>query len=222
VEKTVYYPLPTPESKVFAAQYDAKQIYYTQHTTLDRTFSTDNDAVIELYNSYFGGGMNAIVFQEMREARALAYSAYAVLGTRSHADDPYTYMAFIATQNDKMRTAIEAFDEIIENMPESEAAFELAKQQLLGNLATQRTIKEQVLWAYISALGKGVDFDRDKGVYEKVQNMTIEDVKAFQQEWIKNRKYVYCVLGDLKDIDMDYLKTLGPVRIVSQSEMFGY
>ncbi|MDE6857380.1 MAG: insulinase family protein, partial [Alistipes sp.] len=222
VEKTVYYPLPTPESKVFAAQYDAKQIYYTQHTTLDRTFSTDNDAVIELYNSYFGGGMNAIVFQEMREARALAYSAYAVLGTRSHADDPYTYMAFIATQNDKMRTAIEAFDEIIENMPESEAAFELAKQQLLGNLATQRTIKEQVLWAYISALGKGVDFDRDKGVYEKVQNMTIEDVKAFQQEWIKNRKYVYCVLGDLKDIDMDYLKTLGPVQIVSQSEMFGY
>ena len=29
-------------------------------------------------------------------------------------------MAFIATQNDKMQMAIEAFDEIINNMPESE------------------------------------------------------------------------------------------------------
>jgi len=222
VKKTVYHPLPTPESRVYAAQYDAKQIYYTQQTTLDRTFSTDNDAIIELYNAYFGGGMNAIVFQEMREARALAYTAYALLNTRSHADDPYTYMAFIATQNDKMRTAIEAFDEIIENMPESEAAFSLAKQQLLGNLATQRTIKENVLWAYVSAKNKGVDFDRNRGIYEKVRDMTLEDVKAFQQEWVKNRKYTYCVLGDLKDIDMEYLKTLGPVQVVEQSEMFGY
>ena len=33
--------------------------------------------------------------------------------------DNYCFRAFIATQNDKMRTAIEAFDDIINNMPDS-------------------------------------------------------------------------------------------------------
>ena len=59
-------------------------------------------------------------------------------------DDPYIFYAFIATQNDKMRQAVEAFDEIIENMPESEKAFELAKQGILANLSTQRTVRDNV------------------------------------------------------------------------------
>ena len=34
---------------------------------------------------------------------------------------PYTYTAFIATQNDKMMDAINAFDQIINDMPRSQA-----------------------------------------------------------------------------------------------------
>jgi predicted Zn-dependent peptidase len=165
--------------------------------------------------------MNAIVFQEMREARALAYSSYANL-SEGDLDDPYTYYAFIATQNDKMRSAIEAFDEIINEMPESEAAFELAKKEILANLATQRTIKEDVLWAWIAALDMGVTHDRSQALYEKVQQMTLADVKAFQQEWIKSRPYTFCILGDEKELDMKFLRTLGPIERLSQEEIFGY
>ena len=213
--------LPTPKNRVLLAHYDAKQIYYMQYSNLERPFSTEHDAIINLYNSYFGGGMNAIVFQEMREARALAYSSYANL-SEGDLDDPYTYYAFIATQNDKMRSAIEAFDEIINEMPESEAAFELAKKEILANLATQRTIKEDVLWAWIAALDMGVTHDRSQALYEKVQQMTLADVKAFQQEWIKNRPYTFCILGDEKELDMKFLRTLGPIERLSQEEIFGY
>ena len=34
--------------------------------------------------------------------------------------------------------------------------------------------------------------------------------------------YTYAVLGDKSDIDMDYLRTLGPVTEVSQEQIFGY
>ena len=213
--------LTTPNNRVLLAHYDAKQIYYMQYCNLERPFSTEHDAIVNLYNSYFGGGMNAIVFQEMREARALAYSSYAYL-SEGDLDDPYIYYAFIATQNDKMRSAIEAFDEIINEMPESEAAFELAKKEILANLSTQRTIKEDVLWAWIAALDMGVTYDRNQGFYEKVQQMTLADVKAFQQEWIKERPYTYCILGDEKDLDMNFLRTLGPIKRLSQEEIFGY
>lgn len=214
--------LPTPTNSVLMAHYDAKQIYYMQYTNLERPFSTEHDAITSLYNAYFGGGMNAIVFQEMREARALAYSSYAYLSEGRTAADPYIYYAFIATQNDKMRMAIEAFDEIINQMPESEAAFELAKQEILANLSTQRTIKEDVLWAWLGALDMGVTHDRQKALYEKIQGLTLADVKAFQQEWIKERPYTYCILGDEQDLDMQFLRTLGPIRHLSQEEIFGY
>ncbi len=213
----------TPENKVILAQYDAKQIYYYQFSNRGEMFDVANDPAMQLYNGYFGGGMNSIVFQEMREARALAYSASAYLSTGVKRNEPYTFSAFIATQNDKMQQAVEAFEQIINDMPESQAAFELAKQSLLGSIETSRTIKNQVLNSYLSnVIYKGVKEDRNKAIYEQVKNMTLEDVKAYQQKWVKNRTYTYSILGDKNDIDMDYLRTLGPVTEVTQEQIFGY
>ena len=52
--------------------------------------------------------------------------------------------------------------------------------------------------------------------------MTLEDVKAIQQKWVADRKYVYAILGDPADLDRDFLQTLGPVRNVTLEEIFGY
>ena len=215
-------PLLTPENRVIMAEYDAKQIYFLQISNRGETFDPANDAAIALYNAYFGGGMNAIVFQEMREARSLAYTAQAFLSQPGRLDRPYMYMAFIATQNDKMGDAIDAFQEIINNMPESEAAFNLAKESLIARMRTDRTIKSDVLWSYLAAKDLGIDYDRSKAIFEQVQHMTLDDVKAAQQKWVKGRKYVYGILGDIQDLDLNYLKTLGPIQTVTQEEIFGY
>ena len=221
--KVIRYIEPTPENRVLLAHYDAKQIYYTQYSKrVEDNFSTDNDAMMLLYNTYFGGGMNAIVFQEMREARGLAYSSWAHLSEYFYAEDGYAYTAFIATQNDKMQQAMEAFAEIINDMPESQNAFDIAKQSILSSLATERVIKENVLWHYLAAKNKGVDYDRNAAIYEQVQNLTLEDVVAFQQKWIKDRNYTYCILGDKRDLDLKYLRRIGKVEFVSQEEIFGY
>jgi predicted Zn-dependent peptidase len=214
--------LLTPENKVYLAQYDAAQIRFMQQSNRGDIFNTANDANVALYNEYFGGGMNAIVFQEMREARGLAYSAGAYLREPQLADDYYTFYASIATQNDKMTQAIEAFDEIINNMPVSQAAFDIAKESLDQRLRTQRIIKSRVLTSYISAQDKGIDYDRNRDLFEKVQNMTLEDVEKFQQEWIKGRTYHYGILGDIKALDMNKLKSIGPVTTLSKEEIFGY
>ena len=52
--------------------------------------------------------------------------------------------------------------------------------------------------------------------------MTLEDVKAVQEKWVKGRSYTFGILGDKNDIDMKYLKSLGPVKEVSLEEIFGY
>ena len=214
--------VPTPENKVFIAEYDANQIYYIQYSNRGEKFDVANDADLDLYNEYFGGGMSSIVFQEMREARGLAYSARAYMSTPTYADGCYSYTAYIATQNDKMKQAIEAFDEIINTMPESEAAFNVAKESYINQVRTLRYTKSSVLSAYIRTRDMGLDYDRARDVFEKVQTMTLDDVKAVQQQWVKDRNYYYLILGDSKNLDLNYLRTLGPITFLSQEQIFGY
>ena len=222
LEKSHPKMLRTEESSVVLAQYDANQLYYLQYSNRGEAFDVKNDPEITLYDEYFGGSMNSICFQEMREARGLAYTAQAWLGTPAYADDSYNYVAFIATQNDKMQTAIEAFDEIINQMPESEAAFNIAKEAVLSRLRTERTTGMDVLNSYLTLRRLGLTEDRDRQIFEKVQTMTLDDVKATQQQWVKDRPYAYGILGDIKNLDLNFLKTLGPIKTVSQEEIFGY
>lgn len=223
VGESVKFPyVLTPENNVLMAEYDAAQIYFIQYSNRGELYDPANDAIMSLYNSYFGSGMNSIVFQEMREARGLAYSASAWMARPSRLENPYTYTAYIATQNDKMRDAAEAFEGIINNMPESEAAFNLAKESLLTDLRTERIIKEQVLWTYISNQDLGITHDRRRTMFEELPSMGLSDVASFQQKWVKGRPYSYCILGRSADLDVDFLRTLGPVRQLTKEEIFGY
>ena len=221
-EVTKFQYQETPENKVLLAQYDAKQIYFSAVSNRGEKYDASAQPMVEMYNEYFGGGMNAIVFQEMREARGLAYSAAAFMITPSMLKRPYVYRSFIATQNDKMIDAMKAFDEIINNMPESEKAFKLAKDALIARLRTDRVTKMDILWSYIDAQDLGLTTDRRKDLYEKVPSMTLADVKAFQEKWVKDRKYTYCILGDEKDLDLKSLAQYGPITRLSSEELFGY
>ena len=166
--------------------------------------------------------MNSIVFQEMREARGLAYTAAAYMASPVNLADTYNYIAFIATQNDKMRQAIEAFDGIINDMPVSQPAFDVAKSAIITRLCSSRLTGDAVLWDYRAARELGLDEPLDKTLYGKVQGLTLDDVISIQEQWVKGRTYDYAVLGRIDDLDMDYLKTLGDVEVLSLEDIFGY
>ena len=217
------YPyLETPATKVLIAPYDAKQIYMAQISNLDKKYDPAIEPVRELYNEYFGGGMNSIVFQEMRETRGLAYSAWAGMMAPSYLKYPYVLRTQIATQNDKMIDAVNTFNDIINNMPESEAAFKLAKDGLINRMRTDRIIKGDIIWSYIDAQDLGQSVDPRIKLYNDVQNMTLKDIADFQKQWVKGRTYVYCILGDKKDLELDKLKTVGPIEELTQKQIFGY
>ncbi len=116
----------TQSNKIFLAPYEAKQIYMTQLSNKGEKYSPAIEPALNLYNEYFGGGMNSIVFQEMRESRGLAYSARAMIVSPKKLKYPYMMRTMVATQNDKMIESINVFNQIINDMPQSEAAFKLA------------------------------------------------------------------------------------------------
>jgi predicted Zn-dependent peptidase len=212
----------TPAAKVILAPYQSRQFNYIQYSDRGEKLDLAQDPYIDLFNEYYGGGMNAIVFQEMRESRALAYSAGANLGGPSFLDDTYSFRATIASQNDKLKKAVDGFDEIIETLPQAPENLEIAKASILGRLRTQRVIGDRVLYSYLTAQELGLSEPRDKQVYEKVASLTMDDLLATHERWIKGRPYIYAILGDPTDLDLNFLKTLGPVQQVTLEEIFGY
>lgn len=218
---------PYPEAvndgnRVILAQYDAEQLLCNRISNLGGTYSLDDVPGIELFNEYFGNGMGSIVFQEMRETRGLAYTAGASIRKPARTERPYMFTAFIGTQYDKMGEALDAYEEIIEEMPRSESSFVLAKDALVQRLRTERTTGRNVLDSWLRAQDLGLDHDYRQDVYEKVQDMTLDDVMAVHDRWIAGRPYTYCILGPISDLDMDRLMEIGPVSIVTQKELFGY
>lgn len=221
------------ETVIYVAPYDAKQLYLMQMSDNGKKFDASITPSLNLYNDYFGGSMNAIVFQEMREARSLAYSAYATLAEPSRLNDDYFYYTQIATQNDKLTDAIDAFNDIINNMPESQGAFDLAKESIDKRLRTERVIDDNIAWAYINALDLGIapsltDPAKQPGInlseltFEALPSLTLADVVKFQQENVKGRVYHYGILGKIEDLDMDALHKLGRVVILTPEDIFGY
>lgn len=213
----------TGTNTVVLAPYDANQVMLSSISNVGETYSLESDPIISLYNEYFGGGMNTIVFQEMREARGLAYSAWANMFMAEDPQHNNYFMEYIATQNDKVIDALKAFEEITENMPASEKAFNIAKESILGNLRTSRTIKSDVLWSYYNNVIKlGLDHDPAKDRFEKIADFTLDDVVKYQQEHIKDRPYSIAILGREKDLDLKELAKFGEIKRVTTDEIFGY
>ena len=214
--------LETPAPAVYIAPYASRQFNYIQYTCSGEKYDPKDDPQIKLYNEYFGGGMNTVVFQEMREARALAYSANASLRTPSQLNDSYSFNATIGSQNDKLQIAVEAFDEIINNMPQSDKSFEIAKTSMEGVLRTRRVIGSQVLTNYLNDRELGLNEPTDRYVFETIGSLTMDDLVATQQKYVKDRIYIYGLLGDASGMDMDFLRSLGPVKFLTLEDIFGY
>lgn len=211
----------TDRNKIYLAHFNDKQVSMSMASKRGG-FDKSLEPVRRLYNQYFSGSMNSIVFQEMREARGLAYSSGAGYILPTKAEDPYYMTTRIKTQGDKMMDAIKAFHEILNDMPQAEAALEIAKEEMTATLRTSRITGEDVLWNYMDALEFGYDYDRRRDLFEVIPTLTIEDVVDFQQNYVKGLPYTYCILGDLKNIDIKALESLGEVEILDQKDIFGY
>jgi predicted Zn-dependent peptidase len=214
--------LPTENNNVVLAEYDANQLNLVGYYNTELPFSVETAPIITLYNEYFGGGMNSIVFQEMREARGLAYSARANYSIPADLRHPSVFSFSIGTQNDKLIDALSAFDEIINEMPVSENAFNIAKESLLSNIRTARTVRSRVLTSYLNAKERGLDYDINKVIYEKVPALTLDDVVKFQQQYVKGKPHTYGIVGRKSDMDLKSLLDYGTIKQVSTEEIFGY
>lgn len=230
VHNTAVSTIPTPDlrkfnkletsNKIFTTHYDMVQAevsWVKKSTQLD----VNESALISAYNEYFGGGMSGIVFQEIRESKALAYSTYSFYRPAGKLEENNMVMAYVGTQVDKMQEAVEGMNELLTKIPADETKFNNAIAALEQGLATSRILKMSILFDYDNATKLKLENDPRILKREQLKNIRLEDIVRFHETRIVGG-YNYAVLGDKDKIDMDYLSKLGEVKVLTLEEIFGY
>ncbi len=230
VHKTAKTMLPTPEMKTFEMKETGGTVYTTHYDMVQAevmwvkkssVYNLDESAKISLYNEYFGGGMSSIVFQEIREAKALAYSTYSSYRPANKLDKNNTVLAYVGTQADKMQEAIKGMNELLTTLPVDQKTFDNGKQSLKQGLATSRILKMNILFDYDQSLKLDVSEDRRVAKREALEAISLDDIIAFHKARI-NSGYNYAVLGDQEKLNLSFLSTLGNLQTLSLEQLFGY
>ena len=216
-----YPELPTEKSAVLFADHDMVQAEMMLVSKAG-PFDVEKLPYGSLFNEYFGGGLSSIVFQEIREAKALAYGANATYTSPAKKEDAHYVRAFIGTQADKLSDAVDAMLKLMNDMPMAREQFEGAKTSALKVIASTRITKENIYWSWDAAQRRGLDYDVRRTSYERIPKITLEDMKAFFDKEIKGRPYIYCVIGKEGALDLPVLEKLGPVTKLSKEQLFGY
>jgi len=218
----IYPEVPTEKNKVYFVHFPMVQVEVLMMSRGTNHFDLDEYLLSSLWNEYFGIGMSSVVFQEIRESKGFAYTTYAYYRTPTEKDDAHYIQAFVGTQPDKLKDAVSELRHIIEEMPFHERAIQAAANSLVKKVETERIAPNNVFWEWESNKKLGINRDLRKDKYEFLTKVTPTDLVAFQQKFIKNRKFSYMILGDEKQVDMEFLKSIGDVEILDLETLFGY
>lgn len=185
-------------------------------------FDASKWPTVEYFNEYFGGGMGAVVFQTIREARALAYSSFARYETPDRLADPSYSVAYLGTQADKIDEAIVAMRELITTVPRSESAFKSAREAIRNQIANDRTMRHEVLESYLEMRRLGLDHELRHDVWKGIDAVKLDDVVQFHSTQFGDRPFTMAVIGSRDRIDMKALARHGRVIELTDKQIFGY
>jgi len=211
----------TTTNQVLFANYDMKQaeIFWFRNS---EPYNVSKVPTVSLFNNYFGGGMGSVVFQTIRESKALAYSTYAYFGLPSKKENRSIVGAYVGTQADKTKEAVAGMNELLNVLPESQNALENAKLSLSKSLASERITQDGILFSYLAAKKLGNSTDIRKNVYEQAPKLTFADMKKFHSTEMSQKPYVYCVVGNEKNLNQEELSKYGTFKKLTLEEIFGY
>ena len=225
-------PVEPPPYQVLAfTQPEQTQIYFFDKEMaqalvrieyVDVPYQAALEPAVELFNDYFYGGMAGIVFQEIREARALAYSVGALyFNGRDKAD--YNYMVGgMGTQADKTPEAVAAFVGLLDDIPASPERFAAAQLSVLNQYRTERLGFRSVLGAVRGWERKGLAGDPRAGRFEQLQASTLDAVLEFYRQHVQGRPKLISITGDKSKMDLEALAAQGEIIELGLEDLFAF
>lgn len=213
--------VPTDKTKVLFAHYDMVQaeVFWVRN---GEQYNATITPTVSLFNNYFGGGMGSIVFQTIRESKALAYSTYSYFSLPSKKEDKDMITAYVGTQADKFNESTTAMNELLTTLPQSQQLFETAKSGLKKSIASERITQDGIIFTYLRAQKLGNSTDIRKNVYDQAPKLSFADINSFHDKEMKGKNFTYCIVASQDKVNEADMKKLGEVKKLNLNEIFGY
>lgn len=193
----------------------SKIYFYIQGNTNDEK----ERAVAAAFNQYFGTGMSAIVFQEIREFRSMAYTAYAVYRNGFVPSEKGYLQAFVGTQSDKTIDVISVMDSLINQIPEKANRMPDIQSALMQSVNSNKPE-----WRDLSETVERWQVQENKQdpriiQYEVFKSLDFEGIMKFYSSNIKGRPMLITIVGNKKLIDMEKLAKYGKIIEVEKKQI---
>ncbi|HXB12289.1 MAG TPA: insulinase family protein, partial [Bacteroidia bacterium] len=145
-------------NQVLFVNYDMVQaeVYWVRNTG---DYNPEETPTIKVFNNYFGVGMASIVFQTIRESKALAYSTFAQYNQPLKKEERYSDYAYVGAQADKMKDAIAGMNDLLNNLPENPALLANTQESIRQDIATERIPAEEYIDHFLANQKLGLTDD---------------------------------------------------------------
>lgn len=181
----------------------------------------EDRARARLLQEYFGGGMASIIFQEIREARGLAYFARGGVRTGSRPTDDWAFSGMMDTQSNKTIDALSFFLELVRERPLDSSRTDEAKVSLEEEYRSSRVEPRFIVYMVDRWFDRGDDKDPRPAEREgavATDNTRLQDFANMVTE----APVIISILGNESEIDMKALGGIAKVREVKPAQLFSW
>ncbi len=221
IPKPKEYPEPATGGNVYFIDYDMVQMEMSK-VGKGNSVNPAHFGKVNVFNEYFGRGLSSIVFQEIRESKSLAYSAYVSYATSAELNHPDYITTYIGTQPDKLMIAVDTMNELMSELPEVTTQFENARNAALKQIASTRVTRNNIFFNTLRLKKLGIYHDFRKDIYEQIQALKFEDIRQFYQSEIQSVNFNTAIIGKRENLNMEAVSKMGTFTEVSLKDIFGH
>lgn len=221
IPKRKNYPEPATGGNVYFVNYDMVQMEMSK-VAKGKAVNPYDFGKINVFNEYFGSGLSSIVFQEIRESKSLAYSAYASYQANPELHHPDYITTYIGTQPDKLSVAVETMNGLMKELPQYEIQFSNSKNAALKQLAAGRITRTNLFFNHLRLRKLGIYHDLRRDMYHEIEKLSLEDLTEFYNSSIRPLNFNVAILGKKENLDMKALVKMGDFQELNLEEIFGY
>ncbi len=188
----------------------------------DGAYDPEKVVDYQFLSNYLGGGMSSLIFQEVRESRALAYSAGGGHTVTADKGDDTQLWGSVGCQADKTPEAVELMMELMRRPPIAAKRFRETAKAIEEGYRTNPVSFRNIPYAVMDWEDQGLSGgDPRPARYQRALAYAPETLEAFAAR-LKDAPLTIWILGHQERVNLDKLKTLGEFEAKGLDAVFPY
>ncbi|MFO0632445.1 MAG: hypothetical protein U0168_06310 [Nannocystaceae bacterium] len=175
----------------------------------------------ELFSEYLSGNMSALVFQEIRESRGLAYGAGAVYDVGERTRDAAGLRGWLSTQADKVPEALRTFLTLLRTTEIQPERGREAQRALDQRYRASRLEPRWLGWTVEGWDELGESSDPRPWLWQRIAATTPDELSALAASLV-DAPVIIAIVGDRERVGLPQLRQIAPTTEVDLDALYSY